>query len=178
MGNFLSTGGVELISRKLELMEEEESSHSHALCHSKSGSQSLNSSQFCYKLKGKRCIDASSKDSVYIQLINIPVEFNKIQVKHFIPTCIHLFAPTLESTSSLISIVTSRLGLTGTRARWLFRKSCLWDNIKVQASGRVSWELINSWTRSFTARVTESGPRLIDISIPSLGTEKIILLHR
>ena len=40
-------------------------------------------------------------------------------------------APTLESTSFLFSCVPCWLGVTGTRARWLLKNSCLWDNNKL-----------------------------------------------
>ena len=85
-------------------------------------------------------------------------------------------APTLESTSSLFSCVPCWLGLTGTRAWWLFKHCCLWDKNKLQAAREISWEhKVLSWTRSFTVRVTVSGPKSGDHSIPSLETEKIIL---
>ena len=87
-------------------------------------------------------------------------------------------APTLESTSSLISIVASWLGLTGTLARRLFKKSCLSDINKLQAAREISCELIViSWKRSFTVRVNESGPKSRDHSTPSLEIEKILLLY-
>ena len=87
-------------------------------------------------------------------------------------------APTLESISSLISCVSCRLGVTGTRARWLFTKTCLWGNNQLQAARENSRKLIvSSWTRSFTVRVTESGPNLRDHSMHLLETEKIMLLY-
>ena len=65
-------------------------------------------------------------------------------------------APILENTSSHISIVPSWLAVIATRASCLFKKSCLWDNNKLQAARRSSWEhIIFSWTRSFTVSVTE-----------------------
>ena len=86
--------------------------------------------------------------------------------------------PTLESTLSLISIVPCWLGLNGTRGRWLFRKSWVCDNNELQAARKISWELlVTPWTRSFTVRVTESGPKSKDDSIPPLETEKIMLLY-
>ena len=69
-------------------------------------------------------------------------------------------APTLESTSSLSSCVPCWLEVIGTPARWLSEKSCLWDNSNCQASRGISCELIVIfWSRSFTAIVTESGPK-------------------
>ena len=41
-------------------------------------------------------------------------------------------APTLESTSFLISVVPCWLGVTGTPARWLFKNCCLWDSNNLQ----------------------------------------------
>ena len=120
-------------------------------------------------------INARSKNSVYIQLIIFSVEFNIIQITRHLskPSC----APTLESTSSLISCVLCWLGVTGTRARWLFKNCCLWDNNKVQAARGISWELIVlPWTRFFTARLIESCPKSRYHSILSLETEKIMLL--
>ena len=86
--------------------------------------------------------------------------------------------PTLESTSSRVSIVPSGREVIETRARWLFKKSCSWDNNKFQAAREFSWELIAiSWTRSCSVRVTESGSKSRDHSIPLLETEKIMLLY-
>ena len=48
-------------------------------------------------------------------------------------------APTPESTSSLISSVPCWLRETGTRARWLFKNRCLWDNNKLQAARGIFW---------------------------------------
>ena len=85
-------------------------------------------------------------------------------------------APMLESTSSLISCVTCWLEVTGSGARWLFKKCCLCDNNKLQAAGGISWELIAiSWTNPFTVRLTESGPSSRDHSISSLDAEKFLL---
>ena len=73
--------------------------------------------------------------------------------------------------------VPSRLEVTGTLARRLFKKSCVCDINKLQAARGISFEIIViSWTRSFTVRVTHSGQKSRDHSIPSLGTEKIMLL--
>ena len=88
------------------------------------------------------------------------------------------YAPTLEIISYLNSIVPSWLGVIGTRARWIFKRFCLWDNNKLQTNGRSSWEyFVNSWTRSFTVGVTESCPKTTDYSIPSLETDKIMMLY-
>ena len=85
-------------------------------------------------------------------------------------------AATFQSTSSLISRVFCWLGATETRARWLFKNSCLWDNYKLQAARGISWQLIvNSWARSFIVSVTESDQKSKDHSKPSLETEKIML---
>ena len=87
-------------------------------------------------------------------------------------------APTLESTSSFNSLVLSRLGVIGTCARWIFKKSGHWDNNKLEAARRLYWEpIVIFWTRSFTVRVTESGPKSRNHSIPSLEAEKVTLLY-
>ena len=87
-------------------------------------------------------------------------------------------APTLESNSSFISIVPSWLGVIGTRARWLFKESCLGDSKKLQAARGTSWEFtVISWTRSLTVTETESGTKSRDSSIRSLETEKTMLLY-
>ena len=84
---------------------------------------------------------------------------------------------TLESTSYLILNVPSWLGVIGTRARWLFKKSCLWDKSNCQAARGISWELIVIfWSRSFTGIVTDSGPKSRVYWIPSLETEKIMMI--
>ena len=80
-------------------------------------------------------------------------------------------------TTLLIWCVLCWLGITGTRARWLFKNYCLWDNNKLQDARGSSWELIVlSWTRFFKVRVTKSGPKSRDHSISSFETEKIMLL--
>ena len=84
-------------------------------------------------------------------------------------------APTLEWTSSGISCW---LGVFGTRARWLFKKSCLWDKNKLQAARENFWELfVIFWTRSSTDRVTQSGPKSRSLSKPSSEIEITMLLY-
>ena len=86
------------------------------------------------------------------------------------------WASTLESTSSLISIVPSCFSVTGTLGRWLSKKTCLWDNSNCQAARGSSYELIVIlWTKSIIAIVTESGPKSRVHWIPSLETEKIMI---
>ena len=135
--------------------------------------------QVVKRCRWKRSTNARSENSVYIQLIIFPVEFNVVQTADTWyplvskPSC----APTIESTSSLISCVPCWLGVNGTRARWLFKNCCLWDNNKLQASRGATWELIvNSCTKLCSFRVTETGPKSRDHSISSLETEIIILL--
>ena len=120
---------------------------------------------------GKWCICAWSKNSVFIPLIIFPVEFNIVQIKHLIPACGHVLCaytwghlvPHLHSPSLL--------GVIGTRVRWLLKNSCLWDNNKFKAVRGISWEIIViSWKRSFTVRITESGPNSRDHSLLSLET--------
>ena len=81
-------------------------------------------------------------------------------------------APTLQSTSSRISIIPCWMGLIGARTSGLLQKICLWDNNKLQAGRVFSWELIViSWTRSFTVRITEYDSKSRDHSKFSLETE-------
>ena len=40
--------------------------------------------------KGKGRVNSWYKDSVYIQLIINPIEFNIIQIRHLIPACVHI----------------------------------------------------------------------------------------
>ena len=83
------------------------------------------------------------------------------------------YAPTIESTLSLITMVPSWLGVIGTRARCLFKKSCLWDSNKLRAAREISWEIfVISWTTSLKIRITESGPKPKNYSKPLLETEK------
>ena len=104
--------------------------------------------------------------------------FSKIQHRPDQQTFVSIScATTLESTLSLISCVPWWLGVTGARARWLFKNCCLWYNSKLHAARGISWEsIVISWTRSFTFTVTESGPKSRDHSIPSLETENHVAL--
>ena len=89
------------------------------------------------------------------------------------------WAPTLESTSFLFSNVPCWLGVIGTCARWLLKKSCLWDSSHCQANRGFSCELIVIfWSRSFTAIVAESDPKSRVNWIPSLETEKIMIFGK
>ena len=85
------------------------------------------------------------------------------------------WAPTLESISTLISIVPPWFWVfVGTRARWLSKKPCLWDNSNCQAARGISCELfVLFWTRSFTAIVTESSSKSRLYWISSLETKNI-----
>ena len=70
---------------------------------------------------------------------------------------VHLHLKVLRSS---FDVFLAGWGVTWTRARWLFNHCCLWDNYKLQAARGISWEpTVISWTRSFTVRVTESGPK-------------------
>ena len=110
-------------------------------------------------VREKRVSIPGLKNSVYIQLIILPVEFNVALIRPLIPARVISFAPTLGSTSSLVFIVHSWLGVKRTRSIWLFKTFCLRDNNKLQAAGGFFWELIViSSTRSFAVRITESGP--------------------
>ena len=86
-------------------------------------------------------------------------------------------APSLQSTSTLISIVHCRFGVIGTLAKGLVEKCCLWDNNKLQSARRISLELLAiCWTISLSVRITDSGPKYRDDSVPALESEKIMLL--
>ena len=53
------------------------------------------------------------------------------------------------------------------------------NNNKLQAARRIFWEhFAISWTRSFTVTITESSANSRGQSIPTLDTEKIVLLYR
>ena len=136
--------------------------------------------QVVKRCRWKGSINAHSKNSVYIQLIIFPVEFNVVQImrRDLIPACVQRFLCTYTSKYFVPQFMCSLLvGVTGTRARWLFKNCCLRDKNQLQAAKGFSWELIViSWTRSFKVRVTESGPKSRDHSIPPLGTQKIMLL--
>ena len=114
-----------------------------------------------------------------------PVDHFSSRVQHhsdqeLIPACVHIlcaytfehFVPHLHS-SFLI-------GSNWNLRQMILQKSLLWDNNKFQTARRTSWELfVFSWTTSFTVRVTESGPKSRDHSIPLMETEKIMLpYHR
>ena len=92
------------------------------------------------------------------------------------------FCPRLEPPHWRVLRVSSPLFPLGsvwlalvTDGRWLSKKSCLWDNSNCQAARGISCELVvKFWSRSFTAIVTESGPKTRVHWIPSLETEKIM----
>ena len=127
-------------------------------------------------LKQKGSIRAWSQDCIDIQVRIFPVEPDILRIGH--PLVSMSYSPTLENTSSRISIVPSCLVVIGTRAGWMFTSSCLWDNGKLQAARGTYWEpIVISWTRSFTVRATEAGRKSRDHSKPSLETEKVMLLY-
>ena len=75
-------------------------------------------------------------------------------------------------------MVPSWLGLFGTRTRSLFRKACLLDSNELQASrGILRQFIVLCWLRSLTVRVTDSGPKSRDHSVPSLEAEKTMLVY-
>ena len=113
---------------------------------------------------------------VYVPLWSFPFDLYVFEIGQLIAASVQVLSPTLESTSSLISCVPCWWGVNGTRARWLSNKSCLWDNSNCQEARGISFELIVIfWSRSFTAIVTESGPKSRVHCIPFLETEKIII---
>ena len=108
-----------------------------------------------------------------------PVEFNIFQIssRHLIPACVHTLGTYNWKYFVPHSMCSLLVRVTRTRGRWLFKNCSLWDNNKLQATIGNSWELtVISWTRSFTVRVTESGPNSTDHSIPSLETDNFMLL--
>ena len=183
MGDFSLTQGFGFVFRRLELLDEaeEESSPCPALRQLELGFQPLNLSQNPWKLKEKRVYLWLDWRQRLHQADDFPSRIQRHPESRsdtWHPLVSISCAPTLEGTSSLVSIVPSWLGVTGTRATWLFKKSCLWDNNKIQAARRNSCEfIVFSWARSFTVRVTESGPKSRNHSIPLLDTEKLMLLY-
>ena len=122
----------------------------------------------------KMGVYAWSEHCVHVQLWVFLCELYAFEIGQFITASVHVLSPTLESTSSLISCFPRWLGVTGTHARCLFKNCCLWDISISQAAKGISCELIVLfWTRSFTAVVTESGPKSKVHWIPSFETEKI-----
>ena len=102
----------------------------------------------------KVCVYTWSKDRD--QLIIFPKSATSFRSDRWYPPVSISWVPTLESTSSLNTIVPYWLGLIGTRARWIVKKYCVLDNNKLQVAKEFPWELIVfSWTRSFTVRVTK-----------------------
>ena len=129
-------------------------------------------------LLGKRGVFSSLEDSAYLQLIIFPVELNIVQIRHLVTACVHILCTYTWECSSLISLVPFWLESIAARARWLLKRSCFWDNNKLQAARGISWEyIVSSWSRSFTVRVSESGSKWKDHSMPSLETKKIMLLY-
>ena len=84
----------------------------------------------------------------------------------------------LERTSSITSNVPSWIGVIEIRAIWSFKRSCLWDKNKFQASRVITWELIVLfWMRSFTVRISETGLKSRDLWIRSVETEKVMQFY-
>ena len=84
----------------------------------------------------RRGINARSKDSVHIQLIFFSVESNIVQIRHLIPDVVPIWDTCpwkYFNPQFMCSLLLFRLRVTRSRARWLFKKSCLWDNNKLQA---------------------------------------------
>ena len=126
----------------------------------------------------KAGINARFKDSVYIQLVIFPVVVKIVQIRHLKPVGVHVLCTYISEhfVSYLRSLIL--VGLFPTRARWLPLSSCLWNSNKLQAATRVLWEFVKfSWTRSFTVKLTESGSKSTDHSIPSLEIDKVMSLY-
>ena len=77
---------------------------------------------------------------VYNHLIFFPVEFSIVQIRQLIPYCVHILRTyTWEHFVSHLQLP-PWLGVIGTRAGWLFKKSCLWNSHKLQAATWFYWE--------------------------------------
>ena len=137
----INTGGWVGLSES-GVLEDVESSACLALRWSDSGFQTLKPSPIGWKFEGKweylclveRLHQCSSKD---------PPQWNSKSTRsdNVCSPVSTSCAPTLESTSSRISIDRGWLEVIGTRARWLFKQSCLWKN-KLEAARGTPWESI------------------------------------
>ena len=86
-------------------------------------------------------------------------------------------APTLESTSPLISNVPCSLGVMRTRGKCLSKNCCLWNSNKYQAASGLSRELIVRFSsKTFTLKATESGPNSKIHCVPLFQTVNCIVL--
>ena len=171
-----NSAGVVLVSQSLLLLEE--SSCCPPFRRSEWGFPLNLTPPNLQSLLVKSGINTRFKDSVYIQVTFRPVNFKIVQIRHLILACVHILCThTWEHFVSHFHS-SSLVGGNATRARWLFQKSCLWDNNKLQAARGISLELIViSWTRSFTVRATECGAKSSGHSKPSANTEEILLLY-
>ena len=139
-------------------------------------SQSLNR-QIVKRCWRERGVYAWSEHCVHVQFWTFPVELYLFEIGDLIAASVQVLSPhTGEYFVFLISIVPFCFGVIGTRARWLFKKSCLWHNSSCHTARGIYCELIlKFWSRSFTAILTESEPKSRVHWIPSLETEKIMI---
>ena len=117
--NFSVMQGVVLASQRLAILEE--SSHCRPVLRSEWGFLLNIASAVVKRCCWKRGINGRSKDSVYIELIIFPKEFNIVKLRHLTAFVSKSCAPTLLSTSSLFYCVPCWLEVTRPRARWLFK---------------------------------------------------------
>ena len=114
------------------------------------------------KRRWKGNINARSKNGIYIQVVVFPVDFDIIQIsgRHLIPVCLHILCTYTWKYFIPHFMCSLLVRVTGTRARCLSKNCCFWVNNKLQAARGISSEPnVISWSRSFTVRVTESGPK-------------------
>ena len=116
-------------------------------------------SKYLKNWRGKESIYAWSEECIHSQARILPMNLIILQIRHLIAACATPCAPTFENFSTGISIVPCLLGVFGSSARCLPKKSRLSENNKIQAARKFSGEIFFiSWRRPYTVRVTESGP--------------------
>ena len=97
-----------------------------------------------------------------------------LQVGHLKPVGVHIFCAYTRKNFNHHLQSLLLVGVFGNCDRWLFKKSCLWDSSKLQATKSTYCRFL---TRPFTFRVTESLPKSGGDSMMSLETKKIMLLY-
>ena len=122
-------------------------------------------------------INSRSEHCVHVQLWIFPFELYVFGIGHLIAASVQVLSPTLEIISSHISNDPCWLGDMGTRGKWLFIDSCLWDSSKDQAASGISRELIVRFSsRYFKLKTTESGTMSKIHCVPLLETVICIVL--
>ena len=119
-----------------------------------------------------------SEDNVYIQLIIFPVEFNIVQIRHLIPACVLILSTYTWERFNRFLHSCFLVTVIGTRARWLFKNSCVLGKQQAPSCQRNFLKvIIIYWTKYFTVSVTESGPNSRSSSKLLLETGKVMLLY-